>query len=123
MILALVAAVMQPVDPTLPGFYQSATPEVGAAIELDPDGRFMYALDYGAISESAEGTWRKDGNVIRLTPSTSQGTSRGGDLAASVWQVEGNMLLLDRYDINIRFVREGDLALPTIRNEHLEQGK
>ena len=63
MILLWLSALLA--DPaSLAGFYRSSTPEVGAAIELESDGTFLYALDYGAVSETAEGSWRLDGNRV-----------------------------------------------------------
>ena len=41
--------------------------EVGAALDLRADGRFRYQLDYGAVSEQAEGQWTSDGKTVRLT--------------------------------------------------------
>ena len=35
--------------------------EVGAALELQKNGHFRYQLDYGAVSEHAEGDWTFDG--------------------------------------------------------------
>jgi len=49
------------------GFYQSQTMEVGAALELQKNGHFRYQLDYGAVSEHAEGDWTFDGNAVHLT--------------------------------------------------------
>jgi len=49
------------------GFYQSQTMEVGAALELQKNGHFRYQLDYGAVSEHAEGDWTFDGKAVRLT--------------------------------------------------------
>ena len=49
------------------GFYQSQTMEVGAALELQKNGHFRYQLDYGAVSEQAEGDWTFDGNAVHLT--------------------------------------------------------
>ena len=54
--------------PPVTGFYRSNQIEIGAALELDPDGRFMYQLDYGAVSEAAEGTWSSDGTAVSRTP-------------------------------------------------------
>lgn len=123
MMLAFIAALIQPVAAASPvGFYQSSTHEVGAAIELEPDGKFMYALDYGAVSESAEGTWRAEGNSIRLTATKSEGTSRGRDLATTPLQREGRNLLLNRYGVTVRFVPEADFTLPNVQNKHLEKG-
>lgn len=49
------------------GLYQSHQMEIGAALELKKDGHFRYQLDYGAVSESAEGDWTSDGTTVRLT--------------------------------------------------------
>ena len=49
------------------GFYRSSQPEIAAALELRADGRFRYALDYGAVSEEGEGVWVADGSTVRLT--------------------------------------------------------
>jgi hypothetical protein len=49
------------------GLYRSQTMEVGAALELRKGGHFRYQLDYGAVSEQAEGDWSFDGKVVRLT--------------------------------------------------------
>jgi hypothetical protein len=57
---------MAPVG-TLPGLYRSQQMEVGAGLELKEDGRFRYALEYGAVSELGEGKWTSDGKIVRLT--------------------------------------------------------
>ena len=49
------------------GLYQAHQMEVGAALELQKSGHFRYQLDYGAVSESAEGDWTFDGKTVRLT--------------------------------------------------------
>jgi len=49
------------------GLYQAHQMEVGAALELQPNGHFRYQLDYGAVSEHAEGDWTFDGTSLRLT--------------------------------------------------------
>ena len=49
------------------GFYQTQQMEVGGALELQPGGHFRYQLDYGAVSEGAEGDWTFDGKTVRLT--------------------------------------------------------
>lgn len=52
---------------SIAGFYQAHQMEVGAALELQKDGHFRYQLDYGAVSEQAEGDWTFDGETVRLT--------------------------------------------------------
>jgi hypothetical protein len=49
------------------GLYQAHQMEVGAALWLKKDGHFRYQLDYGAVSEHAEGEWSFDGKIVRLT--------------------------------------------------------
>ncbi|ARS28012.1 hypothetical protein [Sphingomonas sp. KC8] len=47
------------------GRYDGSRMEMGAELELAPDGRFQYALAYGALDEVATGRWRvADGAVI-----------------------------------------------------------
>ena len=63
----LAASVVQ--APTAPaaGLYVTSQMEMSGALELQPGGRFRYQLDYGAVSERAEGNWTVDGTTIRLT--------------------------------------------------------
>jgi hypothetical protein len=65
LILLLAAAAAPPT--AIAGLYQSHQMEVGAALELSKNGHFRYQLDYGAVSESAEGDWTFDGKTVRLT--------------------------------------------------------
>jgi hypothetical protein len=64
--LAVAALLLAPA-PAVAGLYRSQQIEVGAALELKADGKFRYRLDYGAVSEQAEGTWTSDGKTVRLT--------------------------------------------------------
>jgi hypothetical protein len=65
--LILIAAALLAAPASVAGFYQSQQMEVGAALELKKDGHFRYQLDYGAVSEQAEGEWTFDGTIVRLT--------------------------------------------------------
>jgi len=49
------------------GFYEAHQMEVGAALDLQKNGHFRYQLDYGAVSEHAEGDWTFDGKTVKLT--------------------------------------------------------
>lgn len=49
------------------GLYESHQMEVGAALELQANGHFRYELDYGAVSEQAQGDWSFDGHTVLLT--------------------------------------------------------
>ena len=64
--LAATALLLAPA-PAVAGLYESQQMEVGAALELKADGHFRYQLDYGAVSEQAEGRWTSDGKAVRLT--------------------------------------------------------
>jgi hypothetical protein len=64
LLLSLLPAAAQP---SVAGLYRSQQMEIGAALELQANGHFRYQLDYGAISEGAEGDWRQDGDTVRLT--------------------------------------------------------
>jgi hypothetical protein len=65
--IAAAAALLIAPAPAVAGLYQAQQIEVGAALELKADGRFRYQLDYGAVSEHAEGDWTFDGKTVRLT--------------------------------------------------------
>lgn len=121
MILAALALLVA--DPSsLEGFYQSSTMEVGAAIQLEADGKFEYALDYGAVSEVAEGTWTVDGDKLLLTATHMEGAWKTPNFDHTPLRIEGNSLFLNRYDRVIRFDREGDPAPIPTRNKALEKG-
>jgi hypothetical protein len=51
----------------LVGTYDGHQMEMAVGLELRADGRFDYGLSYGALDESATGTWRVDGNTVLLT--------------------------------------------------------
>ena len=51
---------------SLAGNYQTQQMEVGAMLELKADGTFRYMLDYGAVSEAAEGHWSAKDGVVHL---------------------------------------------------------
>jgi hypothetical protein len=65
-LLTLLLAAAAPAT-TIAGVYQSHQMEVGAALELQKSGHFRYQLDYGAVSEHAEGDWTFDGKTVSLT--------------------------------------------------------
>ena len=72
-ILGLVAmaalAVTAPAEPPrFAGLYRISQMEMAGGLELEPNGRFRYAFDYGAVSEESEGNWTvRDGNVLLTT--------------------------------------------------------
>ena len=57
-----------PASPSqLVGTYDGHQMEMAVGLELRSDGRFDYGLSYGALDESASGTWRVEGNKVLLT--------------------------------------------------------
>ena len=49
------------------GLYEIDQMEMGGGLELKPDGRFRYALEYGAVSERGEGKWAFANGRVELT--------------------------------------------------------
>ena len=97
--------------PPVTGFYRSHQIEIGAALQLDDDGRFQYQLDYGAVSEAAEGNWSSDGVTVYLTATRMEGAYKVPNFYREPLKIEGDRLLLSRYDTVIRFERE-ELPIP-----------
>jgi hypothetical protein len=58
--------------------------EVGAALELKPEGRFVYALSYGAVDQYAEGRWSLDRGRLRLETDSKPASFTLGPLTDSV---------------------------------------
>jgi len=119
--MLIAAILLAAADPApVAGFYVSNQMEVGAALELEPDGKFQYQLDYGAVSEGAEGNWSSDGTNVYLTATKMQGAYKTGNFNRQPLKIDGDRLLLNRYDTVIRFERE-ELPAPTTKNKHLEE--
>ena len=106
--------------PSQAGFYVSNQMEIGAALELEADGKFQYQLDYGAVSEAAEGNWSSDGTTVYLTATRMEGAYKTHNFNREPLKIEGDRLLLNRYDTVIRFERE-ELPAPAHKNKHLEE--
>jgi hypothetical protein len=62
-----VAQVASPNPSGLAGTYDGHQMEMAVGLELRADGRFDYGLSYGALDESASGTWSVDGDSVLLT--------------------------------------------------------
>ncbi len=101
------------------GFYTSGQAGVAAAIDLEADGKFAYSLDYGAVSEIAEGSWTSEGSTIYLTSTRMPVAYKQASFSRESLVVEGGALLLKRYDITIRFNRDDGLPTPPNRNSKL----
>lgn len=95
----------------LAGQYRLSQMEMAGALELRADGRFRYSLDYGAISEAAEGRWSMSANAVKLTsepmnPDTLYDMERNdADLQGEVLAIDGDTLVMDRYDARMFFRR------------------
>jgi hypothetical protein len=100
---ALALAAAQPVA----GLYDVNQMEMGGGLELRPDGRFRYALEYGAVSEESGGKWTLDAGAVLLTtdpmPQTEE-CDRGFASACfrrTPLAIEGENLILIRWDARI----------------------
>lgn len=106
--------------PPVTGFYTTRQIEVGAALELEADGKFQYQLDYGAVSEAAEGSWSSDGTAVYLTATRMEGAYKTRNFNREPLKIEGDRLILNRYDTVIRFERE-ELPTPADKKNWGEQ--
>jgi hypothetical protein len=69
-VLLLAAALSAPAaaqSASLVGTYDGGQMELAAGLELKADGRFRYALSYGALDEEAAGRWTVSGSQVVLT--------------------------------------------------------
>lgn len=103
--LALALAAAAP-PPPLAGLYVSHAMEVGAALELTADHRFRYQLDYGAVSEQAEGRWTRDKSHVYLTATRMTGQWNVPAFRREPLAIDGDRLILERYERTIPFERE-----------------
>lgn len=121
--MILTALLLAAADPSaVSGFYRSNQIEVGAALQLDDDGKFQYQLDYGAVSEAAEGNWSTDGTTVFLNATRMEGAYKTHNFSREPLKIDGDRLLLNRYDTVIHFERE-DLPVPADRkSQELHNG-
>ncbi len=66
LLLMLATAAADPHPRKLVGQYDGGQTEMAAGLELLPDGRFRYALSYGALDEQAAGRWHAEGGKVIL---------------------------------------------------------
>ena len=67
LMLASLMTAAAPANDSVAGIYEIRQMEMGGGLELQKNGHFRYALEYGAASEEGEGDWTFDGKVVRLT--------------------------------------------------------
>ena len=106
----LLAVAPPPGTAGLAGLYETSQMEVAAGLELQQNGRFRYALDYGAVSERTEGDWSFDGKVVRLTSNPMPPARNALQLGSARFDrqpliITDGDLLLERYDTVFRFRR------------------
>ncbi len=65
--LMIAATAPAPATASRVGTYQIHQMEMAGGLELRADGRFAYAFDYGAASETAEGVWTATATGVTLT--------------------------------------------------------
>lgn len=104
-------AEVHPVD--VVGLWDGGRTEIAAMLEITADGRFRYALSYGALDEVAEGRWTVLGGAVTLmadhfhtnVPKDPAYSGIVRDFADIVLRWEGDALLLQRHDTLLRFRR------------------
>jgi len=93
--------------PQLAGLYEIHQMEMAGGLELQPNGRFRYAVDYGAVSEVSEGKWEVEGGTVLLTtyPMPPKSECDRGFASACFDRTplsrEGENLILWRWDARI----------------------
>ena len=101
---ALLAAFLIAVAPATP----SAQDLIGG-LQLTLDGRFRYELDYGAVSEAAEGRWSLEADGIHLDSEPmdkrllSELEHSDASFKDQLLRIEGDTLVMDRYDARMIF--------------------
>ena len=63
----LIIAAPAPAAVSRVGLYRVSQMEMAGGLELRADGRFRYAFEYGAVSETAEGDWIATATGVTLT--------------------------------------------------------
>jgi hypothetical protein len=112
---ALVAAALlalAPAGPTaqdLIGIYRLSQMEMGGGLELTSDGHFRYQLDYGAVSEAAQGRWTLDSSGVHLNsdpiPRNLLVEMERSDAAFhdQLLRIDGDTLVMERYEARMIF--------------------
>ena len=94
--------------PEAAGLYEINQMEMAGGLELQPNGRFRYGFDYGAVSEVSEGKWTVEGGAVLLTtdPMPPKSECDRGFASACFDRTplgrEGENLILWRWDAKIR---------------------
>ena len=112
LVLAAPAIVAAPATvQSLAGQYRLSQMEMGGALELSANGTFRYMLDYGNVSEAAEGRWSTDGRTVRLVsepmnPEVLYDMERNdARLESQALTIDGDTLVMERYEARMVFRR------------------
>jgi len=111
---ALALALAEPAPAVTAGLYRTHQMEVGSELLLQPDGTFRYSLDYGAVSEAAQGHWRaRDGAVQLDSEPISIDVLRNIERTDAAFHgerlpVDGGALILQRWDTVFTFYRDDE---------------
>lgn len=110
--LLIAAAPASPTIQSLAGEYRLSQMEMGGGLQLNGDGRFRYMLDYGAVSEAAEGRWKLDAAGVHLFSEPMKREllfelerSDAGFSDQLLRIEEGDTLVMERYDTRMFFRR------------------
>lgn len=93
------------------GDYRLSQMEMAGGLSLQAGGRFRYELDYGAVSEAAEGRWSLDSDGVRLTsepmdPEVLHDLERNdARMNGQLLRVDGDSLVMERYEARMIFQR------------------
>jgi hypothetical protein len=106
--MSIVLALLAAVPAGAVGLYEIDQMEMAGGLELRADGRFAYGLDYGAVSEVAEGRWESaaDGGVVLTTEPMPPAAECDRGFASACFREtrlvrEKDMLILYRWDARI----------------------
>lgn len=111
MVVAMQAMPAAPTVQSLSGTYLLSQMEMGGALALWPDGRFRYMLDYGAVSEAAQGKWRLAADGIHLTSEPLprevliEAERSDAGFKDVILRIDGDTLVMERYDTRMFFRR------------------
>lgn len=109
--LLIASAPPHPTVQSVAGSYRLSQMEMGGGLMLETNGRFRYMLDYGAVSEAAEGRWTLDGAGVHLVsepmkPELLHDLERSdAAFRDEHLRIEGDTLVMERYDARMIFRR------------------
>ncbi len=124
-VLVLAAAAVS--SPLVGQYALTGVREAAGGLELGADGRFRYALSYGALDEQAEGRWRLEGGRVLLTtdpapkpPAWTAVAAEAGEPGVFAVLLEGpDGRPIPNIEVEVR-LKDGSLEKGTTRADWLE---